>query len=72
MMKYFRNWKYYAYRIYAELASRYYSYKDRNKPNPPPMVCQICGKGNHLERYCPNAGMMGLTDRKIKYKNNEL
>jgi hypothetical protein len=38
-MKYLLNWKYYAYRIYAGLASRYYAYMYRNKLIPS-IVCQ--------------------------------
>jgi hypothetical protein len=38
-MKYLRNWKYYAYRMYLGLASRYYAYMYRNKPIPS-IVCQ--------------------------------
>jgi hypothetical protein len=54
------NLPYELYKIYAELASRYYAFRDRNKSNPPPLVCQICGKGNHIERFCPNAARMGF------------
>jgi hypothetical protein len=61
--------RYKLYQIYAELASRYYAFRDRNKPNFLPTVCQICGKGNHLERYCPDAASMGFINRQEKDKN---
>jgi hypothetical protein len=59
------NIPYYLYRIYAEMASRYYAYRDRNKPIPL-MVCQICGKPGHVERLCPNAARMGFINRDEK------
>jgi hypothetical protein len=58
--------RYYAYLMYAEIASSYYAIKDRNKPIPS-IVCQICGKPGHVERLCPNAWRMGFLDRENEY-----
>ena len=62
-MGHFPNWKYLAYQVYSELASRYYTYKYREKPKPSAMECQICGKPGHVERLCPNAWRMGFLDQ---------
>jgi hypothetical protein len=36
------------------------------------MVCQICGKSGHLERFCPNAWKMGFLNRmRISEEKNE-
>jgi hypothetical protein len=55
--------------MYAKLESRYYAYKDRNKPIPP-IVCQISGKPGHVERLCPNAWRMGFLDLENGNENN--
>jgi hypothetical protein len=39
------------------------AHKERDNPNPPPIVCQICGKSGHVERFCPNARKMGFINR---------
>jgi hypothetical protein len=54
-MKYICDWEYGAYRMYAELASRYYAFQDRIKLVPPSIVNQICGKPGQVEKLCPNA-----------------
>jgi hypothetical protein len=63
------NIRYRLYQIYAELASRYYAHKERNKPTPPPMICQICGKSGHVERFCPNALRMGFSKQEENKRN---
>jgi hypothetical protein len=69
MLKYLINWKYYAYRIYADLYSRFHQHEWRN--NKIPLVqCQICG-GYHVERLCPNAKRMGFLDPNIDYGKHE-
>jgi len=50
-MKYIRNWKYYLYQVYAELASRYYAIKARNNPIPSINPGALsCGDGVGMDR----------------------
>jgi hypothetical protein len=58
MMKHGFNLPYTLYRIYAEIANRYYAYTDPNKPYPPPryaryVVSQVMSRDYApIERRC--------------------
>jgi hypothetical protein len=63
-MKFIRRWLFlpwYRY-VYAPIADLVHNYQHRHDPEPPPMVCQLCGKPGHKERYCPYARELGYLD----------
>lgn len=46
--------------IYVPIASALDDFKHRHDPPLPLVVCQVCGKPGHRERYCPNAKSLGF------------
>lgn len=59
------NLYYELYKTYAEIASRYYAFKDHSMHISSRMVCNICGKAGHGEKYCLIAWRMGFIDKKL-------
>jgi len=56
------NWKAYVDRDYSMIASRYYAFKNRKRPIPPPISYQVSGKSDYTESYIPNACTMGISN----------
>jgi hypothetical protein len=66
-MKLVRYWLYrpFYWYVYAPIFDLIDAYKHRNDSPPPPVVCQICGKPGHKERYCPNAKVLVVSKFKF-------